>query len=312
MSDTDRVINPSSSEWPERLNELGPLIPPKQLFARGLPIEPEATHVAIVGTRRPTVTGVETAFSMAKAFAEAGFVVVSGLACGIDAAAHKGCLEAGGQTIAVLGCGLDIDYPKRNHKLREEIGSKGTLLTEYEAGDEPVPFHFPQRNRIVAGLAHAVVVVEGGAKSGSLITARHAIDAGREVFAVPGSPRNLMSRAPNELIRLSQAGLAAIPEHVFEVLAPNQVWTDPLEHGLERPAPKLEPDESAVLFALDDVPISPDRIGKVTGTPPGRVALVLARLEVRALVVRERIGYRITEAGDRARSAFLDSVREDA
>jgi DNA processing protein len=112
---------------------------------------------------------------------------VSGLALGIDAAAHRAALAAGGSTVAVLGCGVDVDYPKRNRSLKQQIAARGTLLTEYPAGINPTPFTFPERNRIIAGLSMGVVVVEGGVKSGALITARLALDANRSVFAVPGS-----------------------------------------------------------------------------------------------------------------------------
>ncbi len=224
-----RILRPTDPEWPSRLNELAGDHPPEKLHVRGRLLEPGRTAIAIVGTRRPTVSGIEIATTMARAFAEAGFVVVSGLAMGIDAAAHKACVEAGGHTVAVLGCGLDIDYPRANAKLRGVIANHGTFVTEYECGTEPHAFNFPKRNRIVAGLSHAVVVVEGGTKSGSLITARLGIEYGREVFAVPGNPRNLMSIAPNELIRTGQAALAACPEHVFEVLAPQQAWLEPCD-----------------------------------------------------------------------------------
>lgn len=301
-----RILRPSHPEWPPRLNELAGDQPPEMLYASGRLLEPDKTHVAIVGTRRPTVSGIEIATTMARSFAEAGFVVVSGLAMGIDAAAHRACIEGSGQTVAVLGCGLDIDYPRANSKLRGMIANVGTLITEYEEGTQPHAFNFPKRNRIVAGLAHAVVVVEGGTKSGSLITARLGIEYGREVFAVPGNPRNSMSVAPNELIRTGQAALATCPEHVFEVLAPQQAWSEPCDPRRMRSAPAVDEEELAALFALDEIPTIPERIAAAANLAPGRIAMVLAKLEVRGLVRKRRMGYEITTTGAEARAAALE------
>lgn len=301
-----RRMTPSDPEWPERLSELGGLPVPSELFVTGLPLDADRTHIAIVGTRRPTVSGIETAETMARAFAEAGFVVVSGLAVGIDAAAHRACLEAGGTTVAVLGAGLDSGYPRTNRRLRSLIEQRGTVLTEYALGVEPRPHHFPERNRIVAGLAHAVVVVEGGEKSGSLITARFALDCGREVFAVPGGPRNTMASAPNDLIRTSQAALASRPEHVFEVIAPAAAWSEPAETLSLEPQVDLDDDELGLLLALDDVPASPDRIASTGTLPPGRVMMILAKLEVRGFARKSRSGFEITSTGAKLHERALD------
>lgn len=306
MIDGERILTLSDSEWPERLNELGGDLPPEKLHVSGRILDPDKIFIAVVGTRRPTVSGVEIATTMARSFAEAGFVVVSGLAMGIDAAAHRACIEAGGHTVAILGCGLDVDYPKSNSKLRAAIAGVGTLITEYEAGTPPHAYNFPKRNRIVAGLVHAVVVVEGGTRSGSLITARLGIEYGREVFAVPGNPRNLMSLAPNELIRTSQAALATCPEHVFEVLAPQQAWSEPCDARAMRPAPQVDGEELTALFALDEIPTTPDRIALAANLAPGRVLMVLAKLEVRGLVRKRRMGYEITATGARARASAPD------
>lgn len=301
-----RILRPTDPEWPSRLNELAGDPPPQKLHVCGKTLAPENVVVSIVGTRRPTVSGIEIAMTMARSFAEAGFIVASGLAIGIDAAAHRACIEAGGHTVAVLGCGLDVDYPRTNSKLKARIGSVGTLVTEYENGTQPQAFNFPKRNRIVAGLAHAVVVVEGGTKSGSLITARLGIEYGREVFAVPGNPRNQMSIAPNELIRTGQAALAACPEHVFEVLAPQQAWLEPLNTQQMRSAPSVDEEELAALFALDEIPTIPERIAAAAQLAPGRVSMVLAKLEVRGLVRKRRMGYEITATGAVARATALE------
>ena len=182
-----RVVHPADPEWPPGLNELAVHQPPKELFVAGRALDAGPTTVAVVGTRRPTATGVDVARRISTGLAEAGYVVVSGLAVGIDAVAHRAALDAGGYTIAVLGCGLDVCYPARNARLREQVRERGTLVSEYPPGTMPWRRHFPERNRIIAGLVAGVVVVEGGEKSGALITARIALDANRSVFAILGS-----------------------------------------------------------------------------------------------------------------------------
>jgi DNA processing protein len=216
----ERVISPGDSEWPPRLCELGPHKAVARLFVAGRPLDARARAVAIVGTRRPTAAGIETAGRLAYDLSRRGFVVVSGLALGIDAVAHRAALEAGGTTVAVVGAGLDADYPARNQPLRARIEGAGTVVSEHPRGVPPTAFNFPARNRIIVGFAEAVIIVEGTTRSGAMITARLALDADREVFAVPGSARNAMAAGPNELLRRSQAGLVTEAAHVLEEIAP--------------------------------------------------------------------------------------------
>lgn len=239
---------------------------------------------------------------------EAGFGIVSGLAAGIDAAAHQAALDAGGYTIGVLGFGLDVEYPRRNRKLKARIAVEGTLVTEFEPGTQARAAHFPQRNRIIAGLAEATLVVEGAMRSGALITARCALDANRTVFAVPGSFRNVMAVGSNELIRTSQAALVTEVSHIFEELAPRLAFQGPPSLGLGERTIELDEREERVLSLLDDVGVTPDRICAELLTDPGTVALALSRLEVRGLALRRGSGYQITTAGARARAA---AVSED-
>lgn len=180
-----RTLRPGDVEWPQSLEELGPHPTPALLFADGVALEARRPAVAVVGTRRPTGAGLEAAHGIAGALAEAGWVVVSGLAVGIDAMAHRAALEAGGRTVAVLGAGLDVDYPAANARLKHELRDSGTLLSEYPAGVHPARPHFPLRNRIIAGLTLGVVVVEGSLRSGALVTARLALDANRSVDGFP-------------------------------------------------------------------------------------------------------------------------------
>ena len=198
MTARPRWIDPMSACWPKRLDHLE--LPPRGFWQLGS-IGPAAPCVAIVGSRRATFSGVEIAASIARELGAAGVQVVSGMALGIDAAAHDGALQAGGSTVAVLGCGIDICYPPRHVELRERICSCGSVITEEPAGMPPFKRNFPKRNRIIAALAHAVVVVEATERSGALSTARWAADLGREVLAVPGSIRSRQSSGTNLLIR---------------------------------------------------------------------------------------------------------------
>lgn len=305
-----RAIIAASAEWPECLNELSPLDPPERLFLAGRALDVSSGAVAVVGTRRPTGAGVEIATDIARGLAEAGFVVVSGMAVGIDAAAHRAALDAGGHTVAVLGCGLDVAYPYPNRKLKARIAAEGTLVSEYGDGTAPTRYTFPRRNRIIAGLTQGVVVVEGSIRSGALVTARLALEANRNVYAVPGSVRNPMAQGPNELIRTSRAGLVTCVEHVLEDLAPGMVYGS--KPGSQSdPAPAVEESELAVLLALDDSPLPPDRFAKELGLKPGRLAAILAKLEVRGMVERSPRGYALTPRGGRVRAQLTENIGDE-
>lgn len=300
-----RILSRKDSEWPVTLNELG-AASPERLFASGQPLDPDRMMIAIVGSRRPTAVGMEMAELFGRELARAGFTIVSGLATGIDAIAHKAALAAGGTTVAVVGCGLDVSYPHRNLSIRRLIDQRGTVLSEHPAGTPPRPHHFPERNRIVAGLSSAVLVVEGSERSGALITARLGLDFDRQVFAIPGSPWNAMSAAPNMLIRTSRAALVTEPDHVFEELAPQLAWS---EQTGESTIPKIDPDDLVVLHVLTDQPLSTDRIARCAGLPSSKTALGLSRLSVRGFAQRTPIGYRITATGATALSGIENGGR---
>ncbi len=191
--------------------------PPPLLFRLGEPEEEEEKCIAIVGTRHPTERGRQFAYQLAYSLAETGITVVSGLAEGIDSAAHKGALQAEGRTVAVLGNSLDIVYPPANRSLAEQIKQRGALYSEYFPETKPNPAHFPERNRIISGMAVGVVVVEAGKKSGALITASYALQQGRELFAVPGAPSAPLSVGTNDLIKKGARLLTSI-EDIFEEL----------------------------------------------------------------------------------------------
>jgi len=296
-----RLVAPGSGEWPARLGELGPHQPPSRLHVSGRAIDPGARSVAIVGTRRPTAAGIEAAQMFGKGLAEAGFTVVSGLALGIDAAAHRSAIEAGGHTIAVIGCGMDLNYPRKNERLRRRIDSVGTVVSEYANGVPPRPHHFPLRNRIIVGLTEGVIVVEGSVKSGALITGRLALDANRAVFALPGSFRNPQAAGPNELIRCMEATAITDVQHVFDELAPGMVWIDRESSG--GPA-TIDDAEGKVLALLDDVPVTTDFLVAESRLEQGEVLLALSKLEIRGLAKRWNGAYELTGAGARLRSAL--------
>ncbi len=242
--------------------------PPTGLFLRGA-AEPELLaqpSVAIVGARASSGYGASVARSLARELAAAGLVVVSGLARGIDAEAHRGALEANGATVAVLGCGIDRDYPAAHAELARRIADSGLIVSEYAPGVEPAPWRFPARNRIVAGLCAATVVVEARERSGALITADLALEEGREVFAVPGEITSSLSAGTNALLKLGAAPLTS----AADVLA---------SFGIE---PEAVRAETSPLLEL--LPASADELVRKTGLAAGEVARALVELELEGRV----------------------------
>jgi DNA processing protein len=235
--------------------------------------------IAVVGSRRPSGIGRRIAFDIGMGLAARGAVVVSGLARGVDTAAHEGALDGGGVTIAVLGSGLDRVHPRRNIALSQRIAGTGAILSEYWPGTPPAPWRFPARNRIVSGLADAVVVVEAAARSGALITADFALEQGIPVLAVPGSPGAEMSAGCNALIR---AG-AALCESVHDVVAevPHAGWT-----AAARPADGVT-GSGPVMEALARGPAGVDHLASECGLPTAAIAAALVALELDGAVVRE-------------------------
>jgi DNA processing protein len=249
--------------------------PPDRLWTRGTRLDALAGPcVAIVGARDCSPYGASVVQTVARELADAGVVVVSGLARGIDAAAHRGALSADGATIAVLGCGVDRDYPAANAGLARRIAETGLVVSEYPPGTEPAPWRFPARNRIVAGLALATVVVEARDRSGALITADFALEEGREVFAVPGEITSARSAGTNELIRIGATPLLAAAD-VLDALG--------LERP-ERPAPRPGGLAAAVLAALRESPAGADELAAGLHVAVERVAAALVELELDGLV----------------------------
>jgi DNA processing protein len=207
---------------------------------------------------------------LGRELAAAGVVVISGLARGVDAEAHRGALDAGGHTVAVLGCGIDRDYPAAHATLAAAIAERSLLVSEYEPGVEPAPWRFPARNRIIAGLCAATVVVEARQRSGALITADFALDEGREVFAVPGEITSALSSGTNGLLRLGATPLTCVDD-VLESL------------GLQHPEPGKRELSDAAASLLERLPASVDEIVRSSGQDAGSVAAALAELELAGL-----------------------------
>jgi DNA processing protein len=290
--------------------------PPAVLYCDGQ-IEPrDRQAVAIVGARQATPYGLRVTETLARELSGAGFTIVSGLARGIDAAAHRAALEAGGRTIAVLGCGLNVNYPLEHTCLREEIAASGAVLTEFAPGTKPLAHHFPRRNRIISGLSLGVVVVEAAEDSGSLITARLALEQGREVFAVPGPLDAPLSRGPHGLIKQG-AKLVETVDDIVEELLPQIIRTplmDPLhlksngcpDLGATEAAgaskqrsvlskatalPNLSREERLVWDQMSREPLHLDELTERSGLTPAGVAGILLALELKG-VARQLPGQR--------------------
>jgi DNA processing protein len=277
-----RVLFFGDAEYPGLVREITD--PPPLLFARGRPL-PAAPAVAVVGARRASRAGLEAARHVARGLAEAGACVVSGFARGVDAAAHAAALEAGGPTVAVFGCGVDVCYPAEQRALLERLLAGGTALSEFPMGDGPEPWHFPVRNRIIAGLARIVCVVEAAEKSGSLITARCAAGYGRDVAAVPGSILAPGAAGSNALlkdgaifVRTAEDLLAELPEGdrggLGRTVAARTAAT----------LPALPTDAAALLAVLDpDEPRDADALIPAAGLDAARFSAALLHLEIEGL-----------------------------
>lgn len=283
------LLHAGDSRYPPLLADSAGM--PAVLWVRGDPAALSTPQLAMVGSRRPTALGSSTARQFAAWFARAGVTVTSGLARGIDAACHEGALSAGGLTIAVCGGGLDHVYPPEHAELADRIAASGALISEFPPGTPPLRHHFPRRNRLIAGLALGTLVVEARQQSGSLITARHAAELGREVFAIPGSIHSLLARGCHRLIRDG----AMLVEDAAEVLAGLKI---PLSNHVVRSAPGMADPASALVRPLDkDYEILLDALGfgptgiddlvARTGLPSESVASMLLILELEGEITTE-------------------------
>jgi len=265
----------SDARFPSRLKAI--FDPPRSLYLRGSG-EPELLGrraVGVVGARSCSPYGAQVARMLGRELAASGLVVVSGLARGVDGEAHRGALESGGPTVGVLGCGIDRDYPAANAALSRRMEDGGLVVSEYEAGVEPAPWRFPARNRIIAGLCEAVVVVEARERSGALITADFALEEGREVFAVPGEITSALSVGSNALLRLGATPLTGSGD-VLEAL------------GIDRVEAVADPEVSEaarrVLGLVRDTPAGADELVASASLDAGAVSVALTELELAGLV----------------------------
>jgi DNA processing protein len=284
-----RLVTWGAADYPPLLASIvdAPLV----LFVEGAADVLSLPQLAIVGSRNPTALGRDTAAQFAGHLAAAGLVISSGLALGIDAAAHRGALAAGGHTVAVMGCGLDAIYPREHAGLALEVAARGTLVSDLPTGTPPLKHHFPRRNRIISGLSVGTLVVEAALQSGSLITARLASEQGREVFAIPGSIHNPMARGCHRLIRQG----AKLVETVDDIFAELGALLEGLRAGAQSEAPDaqavsrplLDKDYEILLDALGFAPAGIDTLVSRTGLAAEVVASMLLILELDGRVAQQ-------------------------
>lgn len=281
-----RLVLRDDAEYPAPLRAVD--LPPPFLLVRGDLRREDGLAVAIVGSRRATPYGLRMAESLGRDLGGRGVAVVSGLARGVDTAAHVGALDGGGRTIAVLGSGVDVVYPPENRPLAARLASRGAIVSQFPMGTAPLPQHFPARNRVIAGLALGTVVVEAAERSGALITARCAGELGREVYAVPGNVSAAGSRGTNALIqdgaKLVQGWEDVVAEWPREWRAALRTPT-PAPDGDRAPAGS-GPGERALLALLGDEPVPVDALVERSGLPSSQVSAGLTALELAGLVRR--------------------------
>ena len=278
------LLTPDSAGYPDSLRDLPDA--PIALYAKGDVSLLGRPCVAIVGTREPTAYGQRVTARFAHALSQSGVCVVSGLAFGVDAIAHESALDAGGGTIAVLGCGLDVCYPAEHRALMQRVARHGLLLTEYTPGTRPTKYSFPERNRIIAGLSCGVIVPEAAEGSGSMITVGYAMEYGREVFTVPGNIDCAASFETNRLIGTSALAVLS-PEDVLDALG---LGTKAAGEGGEEKQDGadsvLDPEEAQVIACLSRGPLSADQLVEKTGFAASQLNSHLTMLEMQGIIVQ--------------------------
>lgn len=282
------LITPYDEAFPDRLKQIASV--PPLLMVKGNLGCLSLPQLAMVGSRYPTSAGQTQAYEFAQALSEMGLIITSGLARGIDGCAHKGAMQGGGKTIAVLGTGLNEIYPKQHKRLADEIAEKGAVVSEFPLHTKGLPGHFPRRNRIVSGLSLGTLVVEATLKSGSLITARQALEQNREVFAIPGSINNPQKSGCHYLIRQG-ASLIDMPEQVIEALSLICDHSRPMKphqgFGAELPE-DLAPEQYKLLSAVDYDGVNLDDLVGRTQLAVADVSVMLMDLELSGLIRQEQ------------------------
>ncbi len=274
-----KVLFYTDADYPGQLKNI--YDPPPVLFLRGRADCFNDISVALVGARKATPYGLSVAENLACELAGAGVVVVSGMARGIDAAAHRGTLDTGGKTIAVLGCGVDVIYPKENGRLMDNIVQNGVVISEFPPGTLPDAWHFPVRNRVISGLCKVIVVVEAAERSGALITAHVALEQGRDVMAVPGNITSKLSRGSNELIKQGAAPVLGARDIIEEL---GLTVIEPEPSLMSNEGLKLDDNEKLLLKLLNFESVSLELIVQRSGLAAGEVMSALMFLEVKGLV----------------------------
>lgn len=272
------IISFSDARYPENLREIydAPIL----LYVKGALTENHVPRVAIVGSRRPSLYGLRMAGKIASELSQAGVVVVSGLALGIDSAAHAGALSGNSATLAVLGSGLSNIYPEQNKKLAEQIIEKGALISEYPMETLPIPGNFPIRNRIISGLSQLVLVVEAGEKSGALITADAALDQGRDVLAIPGNADSERSYGTHSLLKQG----AKLVTSAADVLEELKMSSGAIKTAAEKKPLNLSPEEEKLFSLLQNEPLHVDTLIEESGLAPSRIITHISRLQMKGYV----------------------------
>jgi len=275
------IVTTDDPAYPKRLRETPD--PPLFLYIKGALTPGDDQAVAIVGTRKPTQYGRTVTRRLSAELSSSGFTVVSGMARGIDTEAHRGALSAGGRSLAVLGCGIDVVYPPENRELMEQLSRSGAVVTENPFGTQPESGYFPARNRIISGLSLGTVIIEASEDSGSLITAQYALDQGRKLFAVPGNIGSSVSRGTNSLIKQG----AALVEDAKDILTGLGASGSGKQRAAEaRPLPPLTRDEATVLQCLTGEPKHIDSLMKESRITAGGIGGVLINLELKGLAIQ--------------------------
>jgi DNA processing protein len=267
--------------YPSRL--LNIYDPPPLLYVKGELRQEDSLAIAVVGSRFASHYGKSAAENISRDLVQEGLTIVSGMARGIDTCAHRGALAAGGRTIAVLGCGIAVNYPIENKKLKEVIASQGAVLSEFPMATPPAPSHFPMRNRIISGMSLGVVVVEASHRSGSLITARLALEQGRDVFAVPGSIDSLRSRGTHKLIK-DGAKLVEDAQDIVPELMPQMRTRSRFAYSSQEKEALLNEEARSILNALGQNQLQIDRIITETGLKSNQISSILLDLELKGMV----------------------------
>ena len=318
-----KFVTSDEKEFPERLRDIPDA--PSFLFYRGELPDDNLPAVAVVGSRRCSLYGREMCLKFSSRLAEAGINIISGMASGVDGFAHRGAINAGGKTTAVLGCGVDICYPVENRDIFEKLSNVyedmsdtspdkefildsigtdknavkekgrvtvrkklGGIVSEYYPGEKALPYNFPQRNRIISGLADILLVVEAGKKSGTFITVDHALEQGREIFAIPGRIGDTVSDGCNSLIK-NGAGLATTPEDIIDELKSHYTMLLKVEKKRKKAAiAALNGDEKKVYESLEQVPIQINEISERTGIDCSTLPMILIELELKGMI--EEVG----------------------